>query len=192
MLCLARMCCATCSGTAHCRAPHGAPSPTLIPIVRAAVVWLGAGCRALRRAFPGPSGSGLRGQFSEPGPGQRACGHCPKRPQAPGSSPIPAQYYRIWLQPHPGPVTGIKTRGRPGLGQGPACIYCKRLARVPPTSTGHPAASRRRKWPGCALKHHQTCPRAPLRLWNTAQCAAKVGLKPRPRHFPKAALIRAY
>ena len=140
MLCLARVCCATCSGTAHSRAPHGAPSPTPIPIARAAVVWLGAGCRAARRVFPGPSGSRLRGQFAEPGPGQRACGHCPKRPQAPDSPPIPARYCRIWLQLRPSPVTGIKTRGRPGPGQGPAwsCIYCKRLALLPSTSTGRP------------------------------------------------------
>ena len=90
MLCLARVCCATCSGTAHSRAPHGAPSPTPIPIARAAVVWLGAGCRAARRAFPGPSGSRLQGQFAEPGPGPRPEGmralRAPSAPR-PGQPP---------------------------------------------------------------------------------------------------------
>ena len=66
--------------------------------------------------------------------------HLCKRPQAPDSTPIPAWYCRIWLQLRPSPVTSIKTRGRPGPGQGPAwsCIYCKRLALLPSTSTGRP------------------------------------------------------
>ena len=58
----------------------------------------------------------------------------------PVSPPIPARYCRIWLELRPSPVTAIKTRGRPGPGQGPAwsCIYCKRLAPLPSTSTGRP------------------------------------------------------
>ena len=69
--------------------PEVEPEPTPEAIARTAVIWLGASCRAPRRMFPGPSGSGLRGQFAEPGPGQRAYGHCPKRPQAPDSPPVP-------------------------------------------------------------------------------------------------------
>ena len=87
-----------------------------------------------------------------------------KCPQGPDSPLMPAQYYHIWLQPRsprPGPATGIKTRGRPGLRQGPAwpCMSCRRLAVAPSTSARCAPTSKRCEWPGCTPKHHRTCPR---------------------------------
>ena len=151
MLCLARVCCAT-SVLWHCPLPCTAwcakPDPDPDSPGRCGL----AGCR-LQSGAPCVSRA-IRIQIERPirraGPGAPAGGHAdtapctarPKRPQAPDSPQIPARYYRIWLQLRPSPVTGIKTRGRPGPGQGPAwsCIYCKRLAPLPSqsTSTGRP------------------------------------------------------
>ena len=62
---------------------------------------------------------------------------------------------------------------RPGQGPAWSCIYCKRLALPPPTSAcgasgrGAPQSTTRPA-PG---------PRAPSRLWDLAQCAARIGFE---------------
>ena len=103
-------------GLAGCRLQSGAPCVSRAIRIRIA--------RPIRRAGPRPEGMRT----------------LPQAPPGTRQTPIPARYCRIWLQLRPSPVTGIKTRGRPGPGQGPAwsCIYCKRLALLPSTSTGRP------------------------------------------------------
>ena len=102
-------------GLAGCRLQSGAPCVSRAIRIRIA--------RPIRRAGPRPEG--MRTLL--------------KRPQASDSPQIPARYCRIWLQLRPSPVSAIKTRGRPwpgpGQGQARSCIYYKRLALLPSTST---------------------------------------------------------